>query len=146
MLFTEKTEETRRESFDFLGYTLGPRYHPKGGDWYLGASPSKKSVQRIKTKIGGLLRPCNKGSWPEVRERLNRLLDGWTAYFCYGSLTSAYEAVEQHVCDRVRNFLRRRHKVQGRGSERFSRGYIHEELAVHRLRRGHRRPPLPALR
>jgi RNA-directed DNA polymerase len=139
-------KDARRESFDFLGYTLGPRYHPKWGRRYPGAGPSKKSVQRIKAKIGGLLKQGNKGAWPEVRERLNRLLGGWTAYFCYGTLTSAYESVEQHVYDRVRNFLRRRHKVQGRGSERFSREYVYGELAVHCLRSGHRRPPLRALR
>jgi RNA-directed DNA polymerase len=138
--------DARRESFDFLGYTLGPRYHPKGGYRYLGASPSKKSVQRIKTKIGGLLKPCNKGTWTEVRQRLNRLLGGWTAYFCYGSLASAYEAVEEHVYDRVRNFLRKRHKVKERGSERFSRTYIYGELAVHCLRGAHRPPSSWALR
>ena len=138
-------KDARRESFDFLGYTLGPRHHPKGGDWYLGASPSKKSVQRIKTKIGELLKPRNKGAWPEVRQRLNRLLGGWSAYFCHGSLSSAYGAVDQHVQDRVRNFLRRRHKVQGRGLAWFSRDRIYGELAVHRLRSGHRRPPPRAL-
>jgi RNA-directed DNA polymerase len=39
-------KDARRESFDFLGYTLGPRHFPEGGRWYLGANPSKKSVQR----------------------------------------------------------------------------------------------------
>jgi hypothetical protein len=37
---------------------------------YLGASPSKKSVQRIKAKISELLVPGNKGSWPDVGDRL----------------------------------------------------------------------------
>ena len=37
-------KDARRDCFDFLGYTLGPRHRPKGGRWYLGASPSKKSV------------------------------------------------------------------------------------------------------
>jgi RNA-directed DNA polymerase len=45
-------KNARREGFDFLGYTLGPRHLPNGGRWYLGASPSKKSVQRVKVKIG----------------------------------------------------------------------------------------------
>ncbi len=67
--------------------------------------PSKKSVLRVKTKIGALLRPGNKGAWPEVRTRLNRLLVGWSAYFSYGGLASAYEAVDRHVYDRTRNFL-----------------------------------------
>ena len=72
-------KDARREGFDFLGYTLGPRHLPNGGRWYLGASPSKKSVQRVKMKIGELLVPGNKGAWDEVRARLNHILRGWSA-------------------------------------------------------------------
>src|SRR6202023_466647 len=109
-------KNAREESFDFLGYTLGPRHFPEGGRWYLGASPSKKSVRRIKTKVSELLTPGNKGAWPEVQARLNRLLGGWSAYFSHGALASVYRAVDDHVYDRVRNFLRRRHKAPGRGT------------------------------
>jgi RNA-directed DNA polymerase len=139
-------KNARRESFDFLGYTLGPRHLPNGGRWYLGASPSKKSVQRIKTKIGELLVPANKGAWDEVRARLNRILRGWSAYFSYGALASAYEAVDQHVYDRARNFLRQRHKVQGRGTAQFSREVIYGDLAVRCLQRERRRSSPWALR
>jgi RNA-directed DNA polymerase len=139
-------KDARREGFDFLGYTLGPRHLPNGGRWYLGASPSKKSVQRIKTKIGALLTPGNKGAWPEVRKRLNRLLGGWSAYFSYGALASAYEAVDQHVYDRARNFLRKRHKVQGRGTDQFSREHVYGELEVRCLRRERRQSSPWALR
>src|SRR5271165_6993788 len=131
-------KDARRESFDFLGYTLGPRHFPNGGRWYLGAAPSKKSVLRIKTKVSELLMPGNKGAWPEVQARLNRLLGGWAAYFCYGSLASAYQAVDDHVYDRVRSFLCKRHKAPGRGTKRFSREHVYEELEVLRLRRGRR--------
>src|SRR4029078_3440562 len=58
-------KDARRESFDFLGYTLGQRHLHEGGRWDLGASPSKKSVLRVKTKIGELLVPGNKGTWDE---------------------------------------------------------------------------------
>jgi len=138
-------KNARHEPFDFLGYSLGPRHLPNGGRRYLGASPSKKSVQRIKTKISALLRP-GKGAWPEVRKRLNRLLGGWSAYFSYGALASAYEAVDRHVYDRTRNFLCRRHKVQGRGTNRFSREHVYGELEVLCLRRERRKPPAWALR
>ena len=40
----------RQERFDFLGYSFGPHRFKANGNWYLGASPSKKSVQRLKTK------------------------------------------------------------------------------------------------
>ena len=43
-------KDARTESFDFLGYSLGPRHYPDSGRRYLGAIPSKKSVQRIKGK------------------------------------------------------------------------------------------------
>ncbi len=65
------------------GYALGPHPDSKDGHWYPGASPSKKSVQRIKTKIGDLLRPGHNRAWPKVRDRLNRLLASWSAYFGY---------------------------------------------------------------
>ena len=139
-------KDARREGFDFLGYTLGPRYLPNGGRWYLGASPSKKSVQRVKAKIGALLVPGNKGAWDEIRVRLNRILRGWSAYFAYGALASAYESVDQHVYDRVRNFLRQRHKAQGRGADQFSRERIYGDLAVRSLRRERGRSSPWALR
>ncbi len=138
-------KNARRESFDFLGYTLGPRHFPKGGRWYLAASPSKKSVQRLKAKISELLVPGNKGAWDEVRARLNRILRGWSAYFSYGALASAYEAVDRHAYDRARNFLRQRHKAHGRGVDRFSREHIYGELAVRCLRRERGRSPPWAL-
>ena len=138
-------KDARRESFDFLGYTLGPRHLPNGGRWYLAASPSKKSVRRLKAKISELLVPGNKGAWDEVRARLNRILRGWSAYFSYGALASAYEAVDRHAYDRARNFLRQRHKAHGRGVDRFSREHIYGELAVRCLRRERGRSPPWAL-
>ena len=112
-----------------------------GGIW----EPARpKSVQRIKTKVSALLTPGNKGAWPEVRKRLNRLLGGWSAYFSYGALASTYEAVDRHVYDRTRNFLCRRHKVQGRGTNRFSREHVYgelEALCLRRERRNLRRGP-----
>jgi RNA-directed DNA polymerase len=129
-------KNARKESFDFLGYTLGPRRHRKNGRRYLGASPSKTSVQRIKTKIGDLLTPGNMGAWPNVRARLNRLLVGWSAYFGYGTRTRALTAVDHHVYDRVRHFLARRHKAPGRGARRFSRAKVFGELGVLRLHAG----------
>jgi RNA-directed DNA polymerase len=147
MLNETKTsvKDARRESFDFLGYTLGPRHFPNGGRWYLGAAPSKKSVLRIKTKVSELLMPGNKGAWPEVQTRLNRLLIGWSAYFSHGALASAYQAVDDHVYDRVRSFMCKRHKAPGRGTKRFSREHVYEELEVLRLSRGRRMSPPCAL-
>ena len=138
-------KDARTERFDFLGYTFGPQRYRKDGHWYLGASPSKKSVQRIKTKVGDILVSGNKEPWPKVCHRLNRLLLGWSAYFGYGTRMPAYRAVDNHVYDRARAFLRKRHKVQGRGTRRFSDDQVFGALGVLRLRRVHLGPPPCAL-
>jgi RNA-directed DNA polymerase len=122
----------RKESFHFLGYTFGPHRYKPDGHWYLGASPSKKSRQRVKQKVGDLLMPGNTGRWEEVRDRLNQILRGWSAYFSYGSRATAYREVNNYVSDRVRHFLKRRHKVQSRGTERYG-ARVFGELKVIRL-------------
>jgi RNA-directed DNA polymerase len=129
--------DARRKPFDFLGYTFGPHRYRKDGHWYLGASPSKKGVLRLTAKVGDLLVPGNVGAWPEIREHLNRLLGGWAAYFSYGTRLMAYRAVDNHVYDRVRHFLVRRHKVPSRGTRRYPYGVVFGDLGVLRLRHVH---------
>src|SRR5262244_1013608 len=80
----------RQERFDFLGYSFGPHRYKANGKWYLSASPSKKSMQRFKMTVGQLLVPGNNDPWPEVRDKLNMSLIGWSNYFCYGTLRSAF--------------------------------------------------------
>jgi RNA-directed DNA polymerase len=136
----------RQERFDFLGYSFGPHLFEANGNWYMGASPSKKSVQRLKTRIGDLLVPSNIDPWPEVCDKLNRSLRGWSNYFGYGSRSKAYRSVDQYVFERVRRFLVRRHKVQGRGNRRFTFDVIHRELGVLCLQRLPRVAPSRASR
>ena len=123
-----------------MGYTFGPHRYRKDGHWYLGASPSQKAIARIKEKVGDLLEPSNVATWPEVRDQLNRKLQGWSAYYSYGTRMPAYRAVDNYVYQSVRNFLRRRHKVQSRGAYRFSDEVVFGELGVLRLRRVHLGP------
>jgi RNA-directed DNA polymerase len=60
-----KLKDARKEHFDFLGYAFGPYYHRKEGYRYLGAAPSKKSVRKLTTKVGGLLVRGNHDPWPK---------------------------------------------------------------------------------
>ena len=102
-----------QERFDFLGYSFGPHRYKANGLWYLSASPSKKSVQRLKTKVGNPLVPGNNDPWPEVRDTLNRSLLGWSNYFCHWTRRSAFRGIDRYVYERVREILARRHKVAG---------------------------------
>src|SRR5215204_2905328 len=140
------SKNARQERFDFLGYSFGPHRYKANGKWYLSASPSKKSVQRFKTKVGNLLVPGNNDPWPEVRDTLNRSLLGWSNYFCHGTRRSAFRGVDRYVYERVRDFLARRHKVAGRGTQRFSCDVVYRELGLLRLERLPLTAPLCASR
>ena len=121
------------ERFDFLGYTFGPHCFRTDGYVFLGRSPSKKSVARLRQKVGDILVPGNMTPWPEVRDRLNATLRGWSNYFGQGDCYPAYRAVSHYVYDRVRMFLRRRHKVPSLGTARFSDAVVFGKLGVLRL-------------
>ena len=138
--------DARQERFTFLGYSFGPHWYKANGQWYLGTSPSKKSVQRLKTTVGNLLVPGNNAPWQEVRDTLNRSLRGWSNYFCYGTRRSAFRSVDRYTYERVRDFLARRHKVAGRGTRRFSYDAVYGELGLLRLERLPLAAPSCALR
>ena len=128
-------KDARQERFDFLGYSFGPHYYKANGRRYLCASPSKKSVQRLKTKVANLLTPGHTEPWDEVRDTLNRSLRGWSNDFAYGTCRPAFRGMDQYVTERVRAFLARRHKVHGRGNRQFTFDVIHGERGVLALER-----------
>jgi RNA-directed DNA polymerase len=133
-------KQARRERFDFLGYSFGPHRMRTNGHEYLGASPSKKSISKLRQKVGDLLVPWHVAPWTEVRDRLNRVLRGWSNYFSYGTRLMAYRAVDQYVYQGVRAFLRRRHKVASRGTIPYSDAVVFGTLGVLRLRDVHLGP------
>ena len=126
--------EARTERFDFLGYSFGLHRIRQDGRRYIGASPSDKSVQRLKEKVSAILVPGNMGRWEDVRARPTRLMRGWCGYFSPGSHYVADRAIEAHIFDRVRNFLVRRHKTPSRSIGPFTMTVVFGQLGVPRLR------------
>jgi RNA-directed DNA polymerase len=98
-------KNARRERFDFLGYSFGPYCYKGNGRWYLSAGVSKKSVQRLKAKVGNLLTPGNLDPWLDVRDALNAFLFGWARYFSYGTHRAAFRGIDYYVYERMRDFL-----------------------------------------
>ena len=122
------------ETFDFLGYTIGPCYRPRTGTCYLGTRPSAKRVARIKREISAMtgrrwvLLPVE-----DQVARLNRLLTGWSNYFRLGSVSAAYRAVDYHARARLRRWLCRKHGVDTRGPTLFPDQHLYEVLGLVRL-------------
>jgi RNA-directed DNA polymerase len=132
----QKTRVCRvpKESFDFLGYTLGRCYRVKTGQAYIGTKPSKKRVLRVCESISQKTdrKTCG-GDTKEVIGELNQMLRGWANYFQLGSVSKAYESVDSHVRHRLRHWLRRKHKIKVRVEKDFTDDYLYQQLGLIRL-------------
>jgi len=126
-------KRAHKKGLTFWEYTFGPQRFRKDGRWYLGASPSKKSIARLRLKVADWLGRCHLSPWPDVCDHLNMILRGWSNYFGYGTTVFANRAVDHYVYNCVRHFLRRRHKVGSRGTTIFSVAVVFENLGVHTL-------------
>jgi group II intron reverse transcriptase/maturase len=125
------------ESFDFLGYTFGRYYWPKTGRAYVSAVPSKKKVRKICESLAELTdRRFSCLDVDVIVGRLNRRLCGWANYFCIGPVGKAYRRVNFYARNRLRRLLRRKHKVQGKGTTQFSDVYLCKTLGLIQLRAG----------
>jgi RNA-directed DNA polymerase len=123
-----------QERFEFLGYSFGRCFKPRTGQAYMGARPSKKSIKRMvksitqETHRSRLLLEADL-----VVNRLNRKLEGWANYFCLGSVSPAYRALDIHVKKRLRRWLCKKHKVIGRGTKRYPDQFLYEHLGLVQL-------------
>ena len=122
------------ETFDFLGYTIGRCYRPQTGRSYIGTRPAKKKIARLNQAISDLTRR----TWlfletDELVGRLNLKLVGWANYFCLGPVSKACRVVDSHVRHRLRQWLRAKYRVRGRGTKQFPDEYLYGELRLERL-------------
>jgi hypothetical protein len=96
--------------------------------------PSKKRVNRICEVLSSETgRNTTLLDAETMVGKLNRMLNGWANYFCLGPVSKAYRAVEQHACERLRQWLCAKHKVRGRGFGRFPDAHLHNVLGLVRL-------------
>ena len=122
------------ETFDFLGYTIGPFWSRNKRRMVLGTRPSLKSVKKAKAKISELL-SRNRTLLDEaaVVTRLNRGLQGWANFFCRGPVSTAYRNIDLHTRQLFRKWLVAKHKKTGRGINQYPDAYLFEELGLLRL-------------
>lgn len=115
-----RTVEAKRESFDFLGFTI--RYDKDLRDSnkrYWNIIPSRKSEQKIRDKIKTYLDAHGHHTGQQVSEDLNKLLRGWLNYFDIKGVS--YPAVSKR---RLRHYLQEKmNRYYNRKSQRKCRLY-----------------------
>lgn len=99
----------KKESLNFLGFTLRYDRDLCGGDWeYLNIMPSKKATKTIKTKILEKTRSGYKKPLAEAIAEVNTILRGWGNYFNYGYPRKVFRDVNHYTRCRFRTFLSNR--------------------------------------
>ena len=143
---TVNEKKTRRcalpeETFTFLGYTFGRCYSRKTGRAYISPRPSDKKIGAMTEKVSELTRGrTTYQDTEEVVGSLNSALRGWANYFSLGPVREIYAALMDHVRWRLRRWLGRKHRVDGRGITTYPAQYLHEELGLIQLKTYRSRP------
>ncbi|HYN26230.1 MAG TPA: group II intron reverse transcriptase/maturase [Pyrinomonadaceae bacterium] len=105
-LHPEKTrivDVTKHGGFDFLGY-----HFERGYKW-----PRDKSLKKLKHKIRSLTKRNNGQSLQVIISRVNRVTQGWFAYFKHSHYPT-FRPLDQWIRTRLRSILRKRGKRRGR--------------------------------
>jgi RNA-directed DNA polymerase len=130
------------ESVDFLGYTIGRCYPGRSRCAYLGTRPSATAVADICREIHAAThRRTRQCSIEDQVRLLNQKLIGWSNYFRLGSVSRAYRAVDAHVRDRLRQWLRKKHAWSVRGCREYTARRLYDEVGLIDLTRRTRSLP-----
>jgi len=91
------------EGFDYLGW------HYQGQQRW----PRKKSVDKLRHRLGALTRRNRPGSLQSICAELVPVQRGWFNFFRNGNSQSAFGMLDKWLRRRLRSLLRRRHKRRG---------------------------------
>jgi hypothetical protein len=132
----EKTRvvDARNESFNFLGFTIKVAKSPRTGKKFPLIVPSKKAMWHIKAEIKNLT--CRKNlALPKevVVNKLNETVRGWVNYFYYGHCSNGLLRLKRFLDERVRTYLRRKHRMKSRGYKAFPYRYLYEDLGLYKI-------------
>jgi len=138
ILSPTKTREldSRRESFQFLGFEIGIKKSIRSGKPYTHVEPSKEALKGIRQRITYLTRrEMTCVPLKAMMEIVNQTLQGWVGYFHYRNCSGALSKVRWHVEERVRTQLRKRHKIRHRmtGYTRFSRQKLYNQYGLYKV-------------
>ncbi len=96
---------------------------------------------RALTTRASLARPT-----AEVITAVNQVVRGWAGYFNFQHCGRAFSALRRFLTQRVRTYLRRKHRTQSWGYRAFPDAYLYGRLGLYRLPGAPWSPPASASR
>jgi len=97
-------------------------------------APSKRATAAIRSEIKEVTSRKNLALPKEIVVRiLNEKVRGWTGYFHYGNSSKAFVHLRHYLEERVRGYLRRKHRIKGRGYVKFPNAYLYGNLGLYKI-------------
>jgi len=134
----EKTRvvDVWKERIRFLGFEIGIARSGRTGNPYPLVIPSKKACKAVKTRLTSLTaRNQILTSQEDLTRRMNTLLRGWVGYFHYRNCSKAMKEVKAHAEQRLRIWLRNRHKMRAwkAGYSRFPQSSLYNHYGLYKV-------------
>jgi len=108
----EKTRlvDTRKESFEFLGFVVAWRQGMRSKCWYPHVEPSAKSQAKLRDKVRAVLEVCTRNqAVVAVVRKVNQITRGWATAFHYGNSRHVFGKQQTFVRHRLRRWLWRKY-------------------------------------
>jgi RNA-directed DNA polymerase len=130
----EKTRvvDAQERSFNFLGFTVQAVKHPETGKVFALIRPSHKAMARVKAEVKALTR--RETLWlptQVVIRKLNELVRGWVGYFYYGNCSRPLAKIKHFLEERVRIYLRRKHRQARKGYRSVK--FLYGDLGLYKI-------------
>jgi RNA-directed DNA polymerase len=126
--------DVRQQAFTFLGFTVQIVRSPRTGRTFPLVRPSATACQRLRDQVKALTgRDHLALPTPALIAVINRVLRGWVGYFHFGHCTQAFGALRWYTEERVRTYLRRKHRHRTRAYRALPYTVLYDRLGLYRL-------------
>ena len=126
--------DVRQEAFTFLGFTVRVVQSRRTGRAFPLVRPSAPACQRLRDAVKALTGRARLACpTSTVITELNRVVHGWAGYFHFQHCGRAFSALRRFVSQRVRLFLRRKHRRRSWGYQAFPDALLYGRLGLYKL-------------
>ena len=131
----EKTRvlDSRKEGFEFLGFTLRWQRSSKGTD-YVHTEPSAKSRQRLRERLREMTPRSSTWKRPaEMVGEINQTVRGWGNYFAHCHYGEVFRRMQRFTNQRLRYWLWRKHGQRCSKYKRWPDAVLCESYRLYQL-------------
>ena len=126
--------DARQAAFTFLGFRVRVARSRRTGRPFPLVQPAASACQRLRDAVKALTTRAHLARpTADVITAVNQVVRGWAGYFHYQHCGRAFSALRRFVSQRVRIYLRRKHRLPSWSYQAFPDTFLYGRLGLYRL-------------